>query len=537
MTYVVPDRREWTLPSLLLRRGEELGHAPFLSFALGERELSYGETAHLAEAVAGGLAGLGVGRGDRVLLMMRNRAEFVLAWLGATALGGVQVPVNVDYRGGFLEHLVDTSGGEVLVVETELLDAVAASLDRMPRLRTVIVVGEPAPLGPRVRMVPFGELLATGSHTLPRVLPSDTAAIHFTSGTSGRSKGALVPHAHAHLLAERNRELLGLERGDVYLTELPLFHINAQMSVQSALLVGAQVRIERRFSASAWLNRVRESGASHTSLLGVMLGFLLAQPESRDDADNPLRVAWTVPCPEGPATAFRERFGLERVVTSYGSTEIGMVARRVLGEGPAESAGRLEPDVYEVSIVDDYDEPLAPGEVGELLVRPTLPWTTTQGYVGMPEATAAAFRNLWFHTGDLARLDGDGNLWFLDRFSDRIRRRGENVASADVELVLEQHPAIGEAAVVAVPAGEGAGAEDEIKAVIVPAAGASLDAETVWAWCDERLPHFAVPRYVELVPHLPKTPTAKVRKSDLRAAGVGTGTFDRGQAAARQGRR
>lgn len=537
MTYVVADRGDWALPSLLLRRGEELGPAPFLSFALGERELSYGETAQGALAVAGGLAGLRVGTGDRVLLMMRNRAEFVLAWLGMAVLGGVQVPVNVDYRGGFLEYLVETSEGEVLVVEEELLDAVAASLERMPRLRTVVVVGEPAPLGPRVRVVPFEEVLEASAPAPARVVPSDTAAIHFTSGTSGRSKGALVPHAHAHLLAERNRELLGLEAGDVYMTELPLFHINAQMSVQSALLIGAKVRIERRFSASAWLDRVRASGATHTSLLGVMLGFLLAQPALQDDARNPLRVAWTVPCPEGPATAFRERFGLERVVTSYGSTELGMVARRVLGEGPAESAGRLEPDVYEAVVVDENDEPVSPGEAGELLVRPRLPWTISQGYVGMPAATTAAFRNLWFHTGDLARLDTDGNVWFLDRFSDRIRRRGENVASRDVELVLEQHPAIAEAAVVAVPADEGAGAEDEIKAVIVPAAGASLGAKAVWAWCDERLPHFAVPHYVELVQELPKTPTAKVRKNELRAAGVGAGTFDRGQATARAGRR
>lgn len=531
----MPDPDDWCLPALLERRGEELGDRPFLSFALGDRQLSYGEAAAAARAVAGGLGHAGVAHGDRVLLMLRNRAEFVLAWLATATLGGVQVPVNVDYRGSFLEHVADTAEGEVLVVEEDLLEAVEASLERLPRLRTVAVVGEPAPLGSRVRVVPFDELLAA-EPAGPRLDPSAAAAIHFTSGTSGRSKGALLPHAAAHLLAERNRELLGLAEDGVYLTELPLFHVNAQMSVYSTLLAGARIRIERRFSAGAWLARVRESGATHTSLLGVMLGFLVAQPEGPDDAANPLRVAWTVPCPEGAAAAFRERFGLERVVTSYGSTEIGMVARRTLGEGPEGSAGRVDEELYEARVVAEHDEPLPPGEVGELVVRPRLPWTITRGYVGMPEASVSAFRNLWFHTGDAARMDADGNLWFVDRLDDRIRRRGENVASADVERVLAEHPAVAEAAVVAVPADE-EGGEDEIKAVVVPAGGAALDAEAIWAWCDERLPYFAVPRYVELAAALPKTPTAKVRKGELRATGIGPPTADRGLAGPGRSRR
>jgi crotonobetaine/carnitine-CoA ligase len=186
--------------------------------------------------------------------------------------------------------------------------------------------------------------------------------------------------------------------------------------------------------------------------------------------------------------------------------------------------------------VDENDEEVPAGEVGQLLVRPRLPWTTTLGYVGMPDAASTAFRNLWFHTGDAVTIDADRNLTFVDRFDDRIRRRGENVASADVEEVLASHPAIAEAAVVAVPADE-EGGEDEIKAVVVAAAGAGVDAEQVWSWCDERLPYFAVPRYVELADELPKTPTSKVRKHELRAAGVGPGTVDRGVGGRGRGRR
>ena len=526
MTFVVPDRSRWCLPELLAVQAETHADRPFLSFALGERDLTYGEVAAATDVVAAGLARLGVGPGDRVLLMMRNRAEFVLTWLGAARLGAVQVPINVDYRGAFLEHLANTAAAVVLVVEDALLDSVAASSARLAHLRTVVVVGEPAPLPGRLETLPFASLLEEGEPPRSTVVASDVGAIHFTSGTSGPSKGAVLPHALLHLLSERNRELLDLRAGDTYLTELPLFHINAQMSVYSALLVGARVRIEQRFSASAWLDRVRASNATHTSLLGVMLSFILKQPPRPEDADNALRRVWSVPCPPDLATAFLGRFGLEQVVTSYGSTEVGMVARRTL-DAPPGSVGRVDPDLYATRVVDGDDEDVAPGEVGELLVRPLLPWTTTQGYFGMPERTLEAFRNLWFHTGDAARLDADGNLWFVDRIKDRIRRRGENIASVDVEGVLLEHPGIADAAVVAVPADE-EGGEDEIKAVVVAAPGAALDPEAVWAWCDEGLPYFAVPRYVEILPELPKTPTAKVRKSELREAGITPGTSDRG---------
>ena len=242
-----------------------------------------------------------------------------------------------------------------------------------------------------------------------------------------------------------------------------------------------------------------------------------------------------MPCPPDLATAFRDRFGLEEIVTSYGSTEVGMVARRTL-DAPPGSVGRVDPDLYAARVVDEQAEDVPPGEVGELLVRPLLPWTTTQGYFGMPERTIEAFRDLWFHTGDAARLDDDGNLWFVDRIKDRIRRRGENIASVDVENALLGHPAIVDAAVVAVPSDE-EGGEDEIKAVVVAAPGAELDPEAVWAWCDETLPYFAVPRYVEILPELPKTPTAKVRKSELRDAGVTPLTNDRGPARSGRGRR
>lgn len=520
------------LGRLLARAGERFGDRPYLSFALDARDVTFAEAADAAARVAGGLACLGVAPGDRVLLMLRNRVEFVLGWLGAATLGAAQVPVNVDYRGAFLEHLGATAGARVMVVETDLLDAVEAALPRLPALQTVVVVGDVRRLD-GVRVVPFAELLAADPQAPHTGRVSDPAAVHFTSGTSGVAKGAIVPNGAMHLLCRRNRELLGLGPDSVYLTELPLFHINAQMTVYGGLLTGGRARIERRFSATAWLERVRASGATHTSLLGVMLGFLLAQPEAPDDVDNPLQVAWTVPYTTAASDAFRTRFGLERVVTSYGSTELGMVARRGGPEdGEEGSAGRVDPEYYEVLVADESGAAVPTGEVGELLVRPRHPWTVAQQYVGMPGETIRAFRDLWFHTGDAVRLGEDGSLWFVDRYAERIRRRGENVASAEVERVLLEHSGVEDVAVVAVRA-EGPGGEDEIKAVLV----GSADAEAIWAWCDERLPYFAVPRYVEFVEALPKTPTAKVRKTELREAGVTPRTADRGTAPAGRGLR
>jgi crotonobetaine/carnitine-CoA ligase len=255
-----------------------------------------------------------------------------------------------------------------------------------------------------------------------------------------------------------------------------------------------------------------------------MLDFVLAQPESENDRDNPLRVVWTVPYVPERVKAFSRRFGIEHVVTSYGSTEVGMVARRhSLADGREGSAGKVDDSLYEVMVADESGEAVPDGSVGELLVRPCLPWTTFLGYVGRAEDTARALRDLWFHTGDLVRFDSQGSLWFVDRLDDRIRRRGENIASADVEAVLVSHPHIDEASVIAVPATE-PGGEDEIKAVLIGRASA----HEVWAWCDARLPYFAVPRYLEFVDSLPRTPTQKIRKSELRAAGITATTLDRG---------
>ncbi len=527
MKLVVEDRRRWVLPDLLRERARELADKPFLSFAADDASVTYAQADELSDRLAAGFASMGVGRGDRVMVMMGNRLEFVLTWFALNKLGAFHAPVNTDYRGDFLEHLVNTAQARVMVLESRFVETVVACQQNMRTLQELVIVGDqPADVG-RFDSRPFSSVPSAEEPPAVEINPADTYAVLFTSGTTGRSKGALMPYAHGHLLNERNAELLDLDSDGVYISELPLFHINAHMTVYGCLIYSAQARMEQRFSASRWLDRIRASGATHSSMLGVMVDFVLRQPPTDHDQDHSLRSVWMVPCLPDLSRRFRDRFGIERIVTSYGTSECGMVARRVVDRSENVSSGPVGEEFYEVQIVDDADEPLPQGEVGEVVVRTKLPWTITHGYFGMPERTVEAFRNLWFHTGDAGRFDEEGNLCFVDRLADRLRRRGENIASADVEHVLGAHPIVAEAAVVAVTADE-EGGEDEIKACLVLVEGETLDPESFWAWCEERLPYFAVPRYLEVYSALPKTPTEKVMKQELRQQQADAEVADRG---------
>jgi crotonobetaine/carnitine-CoA ligase len=525
---IVEDRKRWVLPELLRQRAVELADKPFLSFAIDDATATYAEADERSDRLAAGFAALGVTKGDRVLVMMGNRLEFVMTWFALNKLGAFHAPINTDYRGEFLEHVANTAQARIMVLEAKHVPTVVASREHLQHLEELIVVGD-------VTGLDTGSLAVRTLDSVPldddppevAVTPADIYSVLFTSGTTGRSKGALMPYAHGHLLNERNLELLDLDAESTYLSELPLFHINAHMTVYGSMIVGARARLEERFSASRWLQRVRDTGATHSSMLGVMVDFVMQQEPTDADTDHGLRSVWMVPCTPDLSRRFRDRFGIERIVTSYGTSEAGMVARRVVDRSENVSSGQVGEEFYEVQIVDTDEEPVARGDVGEITVRFKHPWIVTHGYFGAPETTVEAFRNLWLHTGDAGRFDAEGNLCFVDRLQDRMRRRGENVASADVEHVLSQHEVVFEAAVVAVSADE-EGGEDEIKACLVLADGAELDPDAFWAWCDTRLPYFAVPRYLEVLAALPKTPTEKVIKSRLREAREDAGVHDRG---------
>ncbi|MBI5505765.1 MAG: AMP-binding protein [Deltaproteobacteria bacterium] len=531
----IADRRDWVLGRLLELRARTHGERPFLRY-MDRAPLTYREANLITNRAAWGLAELGVRRGERVLVMLPNCLEYLWIWWGANKLGAIEVPVNNAYKGIFLEHVVNNSGARLMVIDGELAPRLLAIEERLSSLETVLVYGSAVDETPlpfrRLQVLPLDRLYAhKESNPDVDVRPHEIAAVMYTSGTTGPSKGVRMPHAQGYFASDEGAQLVRLEENDVYYTCSPFFHVNAQMlTVYPCLVVGAQAVIYPYFSASEWIDQIRISGASVANFLGVMMDFVCHQPPRAQDRDNRLRCVFSVPTPAGIVNEFRQRFDVETTVEAYGMTEISLPIMLPYGEHRPGASGKAVADWFDVRIVDpDTDAELAPGSIGELVVRHKEPWTLNAGYLGMPEKTAEAYRNLWFHTGDALRCDEDGYFYFVDRIKDALRRRGENISSYEVERVVGAHPAVAECAVIAIAARE-QGGEDEVKVCITRTPGADPSPEAIVSWCDSRMPYFAVPRYVEFVDELPKTPNLKIQKQKLREAGVTPATWDRVEA-------
>lgn len=362
---------------------------------------------------------------------------------------------------------------------------------------------------------------------LPAVSPQDLASVLFTSGTTGPSKGVAMPHAQMYFFADECVSLVRLTSQDAWMTVTPLFHGNAQfMAAYPTIVAGARLVLRSRFSASRWVDQLRESRVTVTNFIGVMMDFVYKQEERPDDADNPLRAVFAAPTASTILEPMRRRFGIEAFVEVFGLTETSAPILSPYGAArPAGAAGLAADEWFDVRLVDpDTDEEVPVGEIGELVIRPRHPFTCSMGYFNMPDKTVEAWRNLWFHTGDALRRDEDGWFYFVDRFKDALRRRGENISSYEIETAVLSHPSVLECAVIAVPADTEAG-EDEVMAYVI--LGEAASPQSVWEWCDERIPDFAVPRYLRFVEELPKTPSQRVQKASLRGLGVTEDTHDR----------
>ncbi|GGC61665.1 AMP-binding protein [Chelatococcus reniformis] len=505
-------------------RGGAARHPDKLAVRDPERSLSYAALYREAMALGGGFDRLGVGRQEPVLLMLDNHLDYVSCWLALSLTARVEVPVNTAYRGSILAHVVNNCGARVLVIDAPYLERIAAIADQLGQLECVIVrgdAGSPA-LPAHVRAIPFAELRQGPAAGPAEVAPSDLIGIMYTSGTTGLSKGVRVTHAHAYGYAAPG--LFGAARStDTTLVLLPLFHVGGQwQGVYNALIAGATAVVLPRFSASSFWDEVRRYGCTWTMLLGAMANILYRQPPAPDDGDHPLKRILMIPVmPE--VEAFRTRFGMEAVGTGFGSTEGSTIMRAPPGLAVPDAVGWLRPD-FEARLVDESDIEVPDGRTGELVIRAREPWCLMDGYHGMPEATVAAWRNLWFHTGDVMRQLPSGQYQFVDRAKDAMRRRGENVSSFEVEREILAHPRVLECAVIAVPSEL---SEDDIKACVVCKPGMTVEPAELLDFLLPRMPDFMVPRYVELLDALPKTPTEKIRKQELRASGVTPATWDR----------
>ena len=515
------DRQhEWSLPQVLRRQAAAFSTKVAIQFEDGG-EQTYAQLLGLVETLAANLLAKGVSPGDRVAIMMENSIEQLIAWLAVNCAGAIEVPVNTALKGGLLSHVLNNCAANIVIIDSELcvqLDAIKGELGHV-KLLIINDGDEPGLPWPKTRLrslLHSCNAVDLASVRAITVRHDDPAAIMYTSGTTGPAKGVLLSHGQMFIWARHMADALRLTARDVFFVNLPMFHANAQiMQVYASILAGAKVALYKRFSASRWVTQAIESGATVSSLLGVMAQFIFNQQPSELDECIPISRMITIPMPAAIARAFGDRFNVE-CIEGYGMTEICLPMIQQLGdERRLGSCGKALDKWYEVAVVDPEDDRrLPPNTAGEIVVRPKYPWTMMMGYYDQPDRTVKAWRNLWFHTGDGGKVDDDGFYYFIDRLQDRIRRRGENISSFEIELVVSKFDAVLEVAAVAVPAEEG---EDEIKICVVTRDG-TLDYMGLLSHCRKHLAYFAVPRYFHVFADFPKTTNGKVLKRELATA-------------------
>ncbi|MBR0820201.1 AMP-binding protein [Bradyrhizobium liaoningense] len=507
------------LPHVLDRHAADTPEKVFVRFDDGH-EWSYAQIHSTVRRTAAALQRMGVAQGDHVLTWLPNSPDALRIWFAINYIGAVYVPMNIAWRGQVLENAVRISGARLLISHAGLVDRLH-DIDRCA-LTDLLLIG---PDARDKRLAGFrhhdaADLSTPGEPDAPQrpIMPWDNQMIIYTSGTTGPSKGVLCTYMHCGSCA---LAFAPLTTDDRNLVNLPLFHMSGTGAVYRMLVKGGSIALVESFDTRTFWDTVRRTQSTYLTLLGAMVPFLLKEPPGPGDRDHPLRVVNIVPLADG-FREFGERFGVE-VYTVFNMTETSWP---IISERDPETlgtCGRPRPGVF-ARVVDENDIDVAPGKTGELVLRTDAPWAMSHGYYGNPEATARAWRNGWFHTGDAFRQNERGEFFFVDRMKDAIRRRGENISSFEVEAAINAHPDIREVAVVGVPSEFG---EDEVLAVVSPVEGRSVDATALLEWLRPRLAHFMIPRYIRILPVLPKTPTQKVQKHLLRADGVSADTWDR----------
>ena len=513
----------WTMGAIVAARAAEQPNRRAVQFE--SVAVTYSEWDALGNRVANALLGFGLDPHARVAVMLTNQPEFLAAWVGIAKAGLVEVPVNTAYKGDLLAYLLEHAQCEVLIIDARWTDRVAAVLDDLKTLRLVVVVGEGAVSLGTLPATTWDGFVTSAPDTAPEVevVPEDVSAILYTSGTTGPSKGVVLTHAANFYLARNCVELMAYSSSDIVFNAFPLFHVNARYSgVLPVMFADGESVLHSRFSASGFWDTCREHGVTAFNYMGALLMMLYKQPERADDADNPVRRAYGAPAPVTIYQDFERRFGMQ-LVEVYGSTEGGTITMNTVESFRVGSCGRPVP-YFDVRIHDPFDRPLPAGEIGEIVVRPKEPHALFERYHDMPDETLTAFRNLWFHTGDRGQTDEDGYFYYVDRMKDAIRRRGENISSWEVEKVVTAHESVAEAAAIGVPSEL---TEEEVLIVVVAKPGYEIDPVSLLDLCQQRLPHYAVPRYVRITDELPKTPSQRIEKYRLRADGLLPGTWDR----------
>ncbi|MFH0729509.1 MAG: AMP-binding protein [Pseudomonadota bacterium] len=520
----IDDVRQRTIHSVLKAKVKQYANREF--FRWNDQVFGFEDFDRQSDRVAAGLHSLGIHKGDKVGIMMGNRPEFLFLWFGLSKLGAVEVPLNTAHRGDLLTYMVDTSDCRILVTASEFLDRVAPVLGNLPTLEKIVVLDDGQEMLPALNTpgMRYCELIDNdGAFDPVDVLWSDPFVILFTSGTTGPSKGSLMPHNYALHMGEIISEACEYDEKDVLYNALPLFHGNAQLlSTMPALMSGAKMVLVEKFSASRFWEDIRRYGCTEFNYIGGILPILLKADPTPGDGQNPLRIMMGAGAPMDLFGVIEKRFGVT-LIEGYGMSEIGTPLMNTLKERKPGTCGKPFRD-YTVKLVGDDGLDVGINTPGELLIRPLRPHTMVLEYYKMPEKTVEAWGDLWFHTGDYLSRDEDGYYHFVDRKKDALRRRGENISSYEVEKAINSHPSVLESAAVAVKSDLG---EDEVMICLTLKPGKALSPVELMAYCEERMAHFMIPRYVRIMTEMPKTPTQRVLKYQLRQESVTSDTWDR----------
>lgn len=511
-----------TIGTLLERKAAENKSQPYLYFL--DKEISYAGIDADANRMANAFSKLGVTKGDHVAIMLPNCPEYLYCWFGLAKLGAVTVTINTQFKGESLKYLVEASDSQLVVVAPEFLsqyDEIAPKIKGVRRI--VFDITNQAGNNESLDTL-FRESPTTPALDVSPIEDIEPLIITFTSGTTGLPK--LVRNSHrAYITAGQDLvSYAELSSKDRIYSSLPLYHVNPQVyCVLTALVAGASVIVAPRFSASGFWDDVRKYQATAFSYVGAVLPILLTRPERPDDRDVPARKCFGGGAPKEVYEKVSQRFGVE-VLEMYGMSETGSwnTINRP-GRGRAGTTGELR-EGFEVKIFDDRDNELPPGEIGEIVIRPTKPYIMFDGYYKSPEETMKCSANWWFHTGDLGKVDADGYYYFCGRKKESIRRGGENISPYEIEKEINEHPVVAESAAFGIAdpiMGE------EIKVALVLRPGQKVTPEEIIAWCEPRLPKFMIPRYIEFMESLPKSASEKVQKVALKERGLTPNTWDR----------
>ena len=526
---------ERTVGQILTRQADRFADKNFIETTSGDC-ITFRDMHLRSNQFAQGTAAFGIEYQEPVLVMLPDTIDYVTVWCGLAKRGAIEVPINLAYRKSILERLCNDSTAKKIIIDHQYVDRLEEIADDLEHLDCVILYAEdrnldpPCILPPRLaqtcRVARFNDLFSdTNTNFEPAPQYSDLVGIMYTSGTTGASKGVSTTHSHSFCYADGAAEIFYLSEEDRFYTAgLPLFHLAGQWAVcYASMIYGATVVLRKGYRNDYFWPDIAEHNCTVVFLLGAIANFLWQQPRLPQDRETPLKKVGMFPVMT-EHEAFCERFAVE-ISTGYGSTESPCPVIHHFDEPlPNNQCVGFPTGRYDVKILDENDQACATGVVGEICTRPKAPWEIMLGYWRQPEYTAQVFRNLWYHTGDAGYQDDQGRLYFVDRLTDSMRRRGENISSMEVEDEVNQHADVLECAVFPVWVEH---SEQEVMVVITPRPGITIEPEELIRFLDQRMAYFMIPRYIEFTEAIPKTPTGKMEKYKLRTKGITPKTWDR----------